>query len=307
MFARPAKTIRGNWRVKMASPDLNAVYPILFVREFGFTGFDTTPHKEEAQVFAEEGTARGIARKVRDAAKAKGENWRVTAIAEQDVRSNPCGIKRRLRNPVDTDELYIVEIWDNFGNRHEDAVDASSAIAAAKIVGHRVFPDELDPESDHWRAEIAFTGKYYGTVKPGETPTTPHTVKKNPRRPRRSFKLHKSSPRGTQQLTDEVAEQLHLSGYEAAGWAYSNGVRETDTETLFIDAIHVLRDSKIPLPMNEETPQFWEYFGWFKDGATDFAQNTPGFNLVDATTKRNPVRPRPSRERRRYRTKIARR
>ena len=49
--------------------------------------------------------------------------------------------------------LYYVDIWDQDGERHEDAVDADSPEEAARDLGSRVFPDGFDLSSDAWRTE----------------------------------------------------------------------------------------------------------------------------------------------------------
>jgi hypothetical protein len=60
--------------------------------------------------------------------------------------------------------LYYVDVWDQDGERHEDAVDADSPEEAARDLGSRVFPDGLDLSSDAWRAETEFH-EIFGTAK----------------------------------------------------------------------------------------------------------------------------------------------
>lgn len=49
--------------------------------------------------------------------------------------------------------LYYVDVWDQDGERYEDAIDAESPEAAARDLGSRVFHSGIDIESDAWRTE----------------------------------------------------------------------------------------------------------------------------------------------------------
>ena len=89
MYARPAKTIRGNWRVSMTTTDLSAAHPRLFVKVYGMHGFDTTALKDEAYVFPFKEDADHVAQLVKRTTKQVGEDWNVKVVADQDVRANP--------------------------------------------------------------------------------------------------------------------------------------------------------------------------------------------------------------------------
>lgn len=88
--------------------------------------------------------------------------------------------------------------------------------------------------------------------------------------------LYPSSPKGTKPLSAHEEEEVWNAGYEAASYYSSSGMKQTDGETLFINAIHKMRDRRIPAGISEDHPQFWEYLGTFIDGAKAFASNSGG-------------------------------
>jgi hypothetical protein len=110
--------------------------------------------------------------------------------------------------------------------------------------------------------------------------------------------LYPSSPRGTQPLEPGTEEQVWNAGYETASWAAHGGVQHAGDvlrisgEDLFLNAISVLRDARIPARINESHPQFWEYLGTFIDGADAYAKSSVGTPFVIEIEKRsreNPV------------------
>ena len=97
-----------------------------------------------------------------------------------------------------------------------------------------------------------------------------------------STRLHPSSPRGTEPLDPDTDEKVWEAGYETASYADSSGLgrpigrheREMDIVDLFLLALK--KDRRLPRGLNEEHPQFWEYFGVFAEGARDYAKSSMG-------------------------------
>ena len=92
-------------------------------------------------------------------------------------------------------------------------------------------------------------------------------------------KLYPSSPKGTKPLSHKVYRQVWDAGYEAASWAWSKGRKQVGGTDLFVDAIHKIRDRRVPKHITEDHPQFWEYVGTFIDGARAFAVGQDGFQV----------------------------
>ena len=91
--------------------------------------------------------------------------------------------------------------------------------------------------------------------------------------------LYPGSPRGTKPLSSKVEQDVWDAGFEAASWARTKGRKQVDGTMLFVDAIHKLRDRRVP-NVTEDDPQFWEYVGTFIDGAKAYAKNqVDGFGV----------------------------
>src|SRR5271169_4803492 len=96
--------------------------------------------------------------------------------------------------------------------------------------------------------------------------------------------LHPSSPKGTKPLDPDTDEQVWDAGYEMASYADSRqlgrpigertrrSARAMDVVDLFLLALK--KDRRLPRKLNEDHPQFWEYFAVFTEGAKAYAKNS---------------------------------